>query len=236
MMTARTCGMIIISLLVSACGQPNQITRGSDTPANGLSFATQGSAVVQQALTAPEDAIYMQAKYDVQDVRIVVPSGLTSSEANVFYPLADIVWRGEPLANRHEQVRQIFRDASAAATGAMNTGPGVIVQIEVTRFHSVTEKTRYTVGGVHSMHFTLTVTDAQTGAVIDGPRAVIADTPAVGGVRAIAQDQAGMTQRVVVLDRLKYVLQRELSAPASDTVVARAIAARAQTVTPIALN
>ena len=96
-----------------------------------------------------------------------------------------------------------------------------VVSMEVVRFHGVTEKTRYTVGGTHNMVFTLTVRDATTGAVIDGPRQVEANVRAAGGQAAIAEEQAGRTQRVVVVERLAEVIRRELSAPATEEMVAR---------------
>ena len=40
-----------------------------------------------------------------------------------------------------------------------------------------------------------------------------AGVKAAGGARAIAEDQAGRTQRVVVVERLTEVIRRELSAP-----------------------
>jgi hypothetical protein len=138
------------------------------------------------------------------------------SEANVFYPIADVVWRGEPRGDRYAQVERIFQEAAAEASGPMTHGRAVNVVIEVTRFHCLTEKTRYTVGGTHALHFTLTVTDAATGQVIDGPRAVVADIKASGGAQAIAEDQMGQTQRVVVVARLAEVIRRELSAQVTD--------------------
>ena len=101
----------------------------------------------------------------------------------------------------------------ARGTAIMHSGPKVVVDVEVVRFHCLTEKTRFTVGGVHSLHFMLTVRDAVSGAVLQGPRLVIADVKAAGGARAIAEDRAGLTQRVVVVQRLAEVIRRELSAP-----------------------
>jgi hypothetical protein len=80
----------------------------------------------------------------------------------------------------------------------------------VTRFHCLTEKTRNTIGGVHSLAFDLTVRHAETGEILDGPRRVVADVKASGGTKAIAEDYAGRTQKVVVTERLASVLQREL--------------------------
>jgi hypothetical protein len=214
-------GMLAGALMLSACGRPEIVTRsGGLVEDSGYTLATQGRDVA----LAADTATLMQPLYDVRDVSVIVPSDLRASEANVFYPLADIVWRGEPLGNRHDQVRQIFNEATTTATTPMTRGRPAVVEISVTRFHCVTEKTRYSVGGTHSMHFTLTVRDAQTGAVIDGPRPVVADTKAVGGSRALAEDAAGRTQRVVVLERLVTVLRRELSVPAQTQVTRADIA------------
>lgn len=153
------------------------------------------------------------SRYTVTAVNITVPRTLRVSEANKFYPLADIVWRGEPYGNRYEQVEAIFHDAATQSTANMLTGPAVTVDIEVTRFHCLTEKTRYTVGGVHSLRFDMTVRDAATGRIIDGPRKIVADVRASGGAQAIADDDRGRTQRVVVVERLTQVLTQELTSP-----------------------
>lgn len=203
--------MLAVTLILSACAGGAPATRSD----RQVTLATQGRAdavetQVRQVLTA---------QYDVEDVRISVPSQLKVSEANMFYPVADIVWRGEPMGNRHAQVRAIFQDAMTRGTQAMTSGRKVIVDVEVTRFHSVTEKTRYTVGGTHSMHFNITVSDALTGEVLDGPRPVIADAKAAGGAQAVAEEQMGRTQRVVVVERLAEVIRRELSARVVDPML-----------------
>jgi hypothetical protein len=149
-----------------------------------------------------------------------VPRSLRVSEANVFYPMADIVWRGDPVGDRHQQIESIFKNAAAIAASRMNGPRPAILQIELVRFHGVTEKTRYTIGGTHDMVFNLTVLDAATGAVIDGPREVRADAKASGGQAAIAEEQAGRTQKVVVTEKLVETLRRELSGPASAATLA----------------
>ncbi len=168
----------------------------------------------------------MESAYDVVGISVNVPQSLRVSEANTFHPNADIVWHGDPYGDRYQQVADIFRNAATAATGPMRHGRVVNVGIEVVRFHAVTDKTRSTFGGVHSMHFMLTVTDAATGQVIDGPRLVRADVRAAGGSAAIAEDRAGRTQRVVVTEHLTEVLRRELSVVVTDPeVVGRALMA-----------
>jgi hypothetical protein len=210
----RMMGALALALTLAACGQPEQASRSYVVPQGGLTLATQGPTGV------PAGATVMAAKYHVVDVVVNVPSSLRSSEANVFYPIADIVWRGDPLGNRHEQVRAIIRDAAATATAGMQTGPEVTVELQINHFHSVTEKTRYSVGGIHSTHMTMTVRDANTGAILDGPRAVLADVKASGGGRALAEEAAGRTMKVVITERLVQVLRRELSAPVAPAVTA----------------
>jgi hypothetical protein len=217
MSIVRTAGILAIGLLLAGCVQPESASRGAADQSNGVTLASQESS------GAPTRVV-VQPKFNVRDVRVTVPTALRVSEANVYYPFADIVWRGEPLGNRYEQVRQIYLDAAATATATMNSGPDAIVSIQIERFHSVTEKTRYTIGGVHNMVFTLTVLDAQTGAIIDGPREIVADAPAAGGQAALAEDAEGRTQRVVIVERLVQALRNELSVPTS--VVPSAAVAR----------
>jgi hypothetical protein len=224
MQMIRIVAVLTSALLLAACGQRESASRGGLAQENGLTLATQGPDAVRGTATV------LAPLYAVQGVNVIVPSDLRTSEANAYYPLADIVWRGEPVGNRHEQVRQIFGEALGTATAGMANGRAAIVDVTVTRFHCLTEKTRYSVGGTHSMQFTLTVRDALTGQVIDGPRPIVADVKAAGGQRALAEDAAGRTQRVVVMERLVYVLRRELSGPVANTarsVVSRADAAPA---------
>ena len=87
------------------------------------------------------------------------------------------------------------------------------VAIEVTRFHSLTEKSRYTVGGVHGVYFLIAVYDARTGAVIEPPRQVNASLMANRGGRAIEADWIGRTPKARLHDHLAGVIQRELTPP-----------------------
>ena len=204
--------MLAVVMGLSACaGGGPDVMRADRTL---LTLATQGNGDAGPA--APQ--VFM-SQYDIEDIRISVPNKLKVSEANMFYPVADIVWRGEPAGNRHAQVMSIFKEAMDRGTYTMNTGRKVVMDIEVARFHSVTEKTRYTVGGTHSMRFILTVRDAQTGEVLDGPRLVAADAKAAGGAQAVAEEQMGRSQRVVVVERLASAIRAELSARVTDPML-----------------
>jgi hypothetical protein len=192
---------LVLAGLISACVAAPQTDPQPDTaPAGPSSFS---------ARTTPPAPAVRQAQV-VTGLTVAIPAELKVSEANSYYPIADIVWRGDPPGDRRAQIRSMFEDGFAAARLDRGTGRRVVADITITRFHALTEKTRYSFGGVHSIKFDLTVRDAATGAVIDGPRPVNADVEASGGIRALAEEQAGRTQRVVIVEDLVRVLQREL--------------------------
>jgi len=149
-------------------------------------------------------------QYRVEAVRIAVPKTLKVSEANLYYPIADIVWRGEPRGDRYAQVAAIFTEAANTATETMTSGTPVVVDLQVMRFHALTEKTRYSFGGTYSISFEMTVRDVATGIALDGPRPVHAGFPASGGAKALDEDARGLTQKVVVTHDLTDLLHQQL--------------------------
>ncbi|MFC3179818.1 DUF6778 family protein [Cypionkella sinensis] len=210
---------LVLTLGLSACAQ----TTSMSTQNQVSSDLSQASRLPQGP--AQRGPVMLQSEYDVKAVNVIVPQTLKVSEANTFHPSADIVWRGDAPGNRYAQIKAIFDTAAARSTATMHSGEPVMVDLEVVRFHCLTEKTRYTIGGVHSMHFMMTVRDATSGAILQGPRLVVADVKGAGGNRAVAEEQAGRTQKVVVTERLTEVIRRELSAPVAvlpaDAVVTR---------------
>lgn len=148
--------------------------------------------------------------YNLTGITFAGAPGLTVSEANNYYPSADIVWRGDPLGNRVEQIGAMFQEAANRNVGNMGGTRPVIVDIVLLRFHGVTERTQFTVGGIHNIVFMMTVRDARTGAVIEQPRRVVANLDQPGGNAAVALEQSGQTQRVRVVDFLASVLRTEL--------------------------
>lgn len=206
----RSIPALLIAVSVSACMQPEAPSRNLSVPAGTV---TSGGTSSTPSAVISSGTIVLQSQFTVAAINVVVPRSLKSSEANTFRPNADIVWRGEAPGDRHAQVASIFNAAMAEGTAAMVSGRAVALDIEVTRFHCLTEKTRFTVGGVHSMHFLLTVRDAATNEIIQPARLVVADVKAAGGSRALAEDYAGRTQIVVVQERLAEAIRRELSTP-----------------------
>ncbi len=195
--------------------------------------ATRGAAVEPSAL-ADGSVFLMAPDYDVTAIKITVPHDLKVSEANVYFPIADIVWHGDPLGDRYAQVTALYEEAFFTGTSDLNGARKVEVDAEITRFHALTPKTRYTVGGMHTLHFMLTVRDAATGEILDGPRPVVADVKAAGGQRAMEEEAAGITQKVVIEERLAQVIHDELTAPVA--VAGGAETVSRQDFSPIDLN
>lgn len=192
----RTAAALALGLGVSAC---------ATAPGQTVSRA----AIVE----APQPAATMA--FDIKSVRVSVPETLQVSEANSYYPAGDIVWRGDPAGDRHAQVRAIFDEAMARGTAQMRSGIPAILDIEVTRFHAQSEKARYTVGGVHDMHFLLTLRNPATGQSLTPTRRIKANLKGHGGSAAIAAEQRGETQKVRITEHLATVIQKELVQPGS---------------------
>lgn len=150
--------------------------------------------------------------YDVTGVEVTVPETLKVSEANSFFPFADIVWREDPPGDRYAQVRKIVQDAADEAVGPFDSGHKVKLSIELTRFHALTQKTRYSFGGTHDIRFRLTVSDATSGEVLEGPRIVRLRFEAYGGQKALDAERAGQTQKVRITDHLIKGLRKALAA------------------------
>ncbi len=203
MMQTKAIAAFALCFGLAACG-------GAEAPPDRSSLSTAGEGVAMRAAPVSGRPVF-RTSYRVTEVRVAVPRALRVSEANAYYPLADIVWRGDALGDRYAQVGDIFRAAAASGTLGIEGARPVVAEIEVVRFHCLTEKTRIMIGGVYSMRFLLTVRDAATGRVLDGPRMVIADKKGAGGVKAMAQDAAGLTQKVEVTQRLSEVIRRELA-------------------------
>lgn len=138
--------------------------------AGALSACSGADIVTRNApLAVPQPAAVQQiaCDYQLHSLRFAVPDDMTVSEANSYYPIADIVWLGDPLGNRAQQISQIFQTSiQSAGQGLTGTIP-VTVDVGLARFHSLTERTRYSVGGVHSIKFDLTVRHAETAEILN---------------------------------------------------------------------
>ncbi len=190
----------------------------------GLAACASVETASRNALTyeaaAGETRAPVTQPYKVVDIRVLVPDTLEVSEANSFFPFADIVWREDPRGDRRAQVAAILRDAARRGTRALDSGRAVILELEVTRFHALTQKTRFTIGGTHDIRFFLRVLDAETGAMLAPQRLVALKFTAYGGARALAAMARGETQKVRITAHVARRIARDL-APNDAPVFAR---------------
>jgi hypothetical protein len=199
MRVVRAIVFTVLGLALTACGS----SRSNSADADAISQAANSDVVI----TSPD------ADLKISNVTIRVPETLVVSEENRYYPSGDIVWRGDPPGDRRAQVKAIFEDGIGRGTATLDGSMAYNLDIEVLRFHALTEKARYSIGGIHSITFQVTLTDPATGATVGEPRIVQADLPGYGGDEAIAADAQGFTQKFRITNHLANVIVVELTDP-----------------------
>lgn len=152
----------------------------------------------------------MDRSYALRGFNFYAPEGLSVSESETFYPDADIVWRGDPMGPRIPQIAAMFQEAAARNRRVVDGAVPVDVDVTLVRFHGVTNRTRYTVGGVYNVVFDLTIRRAGSGELIEPARRVVGNLDAPGGERAGLLEQSGQTQKVRVTDFLTTLLRAQL--------------------------
>ncbi|MCP5038507.1 MAG: hypothetical protein GY945_13015 [Rhodobacteraceae bacterium] len=160
-----------------------------------------------------EEAATATSSYQVTAVNVDVPSTLVVSEANTYKPNADIVWRGDPMGNRYQQISTLMQDAFMSGASGLEGEREVVLNVRVAHFHALTERARYTVGGTHDIHFWLTIADAETGQVLEPARLIVTELTGLGGRRALAAEAQGQTQKVRISAHLRQLILQELSTP-----------------------
>lgn len=188
---------LVTGLGVSACAPVETVSRNAPlTPAPSASAAPQVAAV------------------EIRDIRVSVPPSLNVSEANRYYPGGDIVWREDPPGDRYAQVRAIFETAMRRGVDGLEGGVPAVLEVEVTRFHALSEKARYTIGGVHALQFRMQLRDPESGMALGEPRFVKADFKAFGGAKAVEAERNGITQKHRITEQLARAVRAELTDPA----------------------
>ena len=187
------------ALALSACGGPSDMV--------------MRNAPLDLGPAAEIGAPQAMRSYEVVDLTFRASDSLSVSERNGYYPMADIVWRGDPIGDRKAQLAAIFETALDRAGPAIAGTRPVVVEIDLVRFHGVTERVRYSVGGNYNMVFDMTVRDAATKEILEPARRVTGNLAAPGGTAAIMAEQAGQTEKVRVTDFLTVLLRDELSGP-----------------------
>ncbi len=169
------------------------------------------SACVSTNTTFPEplreDLTY---NWKVVDVQATVPRTLTTTDRNGQMPNVDLIWTEEGPGDTYAQIEAIMeetlqRAASHFQSSVKGSRP-VILRTEQTQFHSLTQRARSNIGGIHNVDFILTVVDANTGEILAGPAAIEADVKAYGGAAAQASIARGETMRSRIIDRVSIVI------------------------------
>ena len=191
----KTLTALAVAATLTACGGVDQVSRNAPLDA--------GQLATPQVAIAPN--------FTLSGVSVGIPQDLRVSEANRYYPVADIVWRGDGLGDRKQQIARIFQESLAGTASRMTGDQSVDVEITINRFHSVTEKARWTFGGVHNIRFDMVVRDAVNGQVLL-TRNMNADLPAFGGEMAARAEAAGETQKVRITRHLTEVITDALIA------------------------
>jgi len=196
--------LLVMGGLVSACANTNVASRNVAYEAPALSFA-------ETSVAEPTPQLAPLTDVRVESLTVRVPRALSVSEANSYLPKADIVWRGDAIGDRHAQVAAIFDNAMRRGIEPLAGRIPVALDVKVLRFHALSEKARYTVGGVHNINFELTLRHAETGALLTEPRVVRADLDGFGGQQALQAEARGLTQKVRITNHLAEVIRQELT-------------------------
>ena len=140
----------------------------------------------------------------LSEVRVSVPKTLVVSEAKTLLPKADIVWREDPLGDRHAQVGKIMQAAVLRGAQGLRGSRPVIISITVTRFHALTYEAELSNSdwGVHNVDFTAQVLDARTGGVLLPATNIRAETPAWSGARMREARKKGITQKSMITNHV----------------------------------
>ncbi|MFV0514117.1 MAG: DUF6778 family protein [Jhaorihella sp.] len=236
MKIARTILSVGLGLGVSACAAVDVPTRNApyehlptsavaapagyqpaasaqEIPAGAAPRSDRTPALAAPGAPMPSGPIAAGAPVSVNSVTVRVPRSLKVSERNSYLPRGDIVWRGDPMGDRHAQVQKIFQDALGRGAAQLQGPVSVDLDVQVRRFHALTEKARYSTGGVHAITFDLALKDPASGALLMPIRTIRADLKGYGGQQAIQADARGETQKVRISNHLAEVIRQELTSP-----------------------
>ncbi len=218
-----TAGPLLVSLaLLAGCGAVSNMEKApfevlpGDTQAVAAK-APLGSARLTKVTNVSASVVRSRKStrsvhWTVQDVRVNVPQTLKVSEANSLMPAADIVWRGDPYGDRRAQVREIIDLAVSQAALSLHGPEPVYIDIDLKKFHALSQKARATIGGWHTVKFTVHVRDAASGADVIQPFPIDIELPAYGGQKAINAEMRGLTQKLRIEREITRVMRKRLNA------------------------
>jgi hypothetical protein len=186
----------------------------------GLALAGSVTACASVERVASNDLIEPTSKaietiynpaYKVHRLTVRVPAELTVSEANRYLPNTDIVWREDPLGNRKKQVQKILTNAIVDGVSKIEEGHSVNMVVRLNTFHALTEKARYTVGGIHRINFDYVLRDVETGQTLEYVQNFDTSLKAYGGSKAVAAVANGQTQKVRITSHISNLMYQKMS-------------------------
>ena len=198
MQKVKLVGAIAAIALLGAC---NSVTTTRNAPLETMPVDITDVAGVKSS---------QNVTWHVQEVRVNVPDSLTVSEANLYMPNSDIVWREDPHGNRRLQVKNIIDLAVSQAAIGMHGNEPVYLDVELKRFHALSQKARATIGGQHTVTFEVKVLDVATNIELIAPFPVEIKLKAFGGQKAIDAEIRGETQKVRISREITSVMRKYL--------------------------
>ena len=153
------------------------------------------------------------AGWHIDEVNVFVPDDLTTTEENRMFPRADVVWHGEALGDRFEQVAAILNEGITKGTHSL-TGPRHMdLDVRLVEFHAVSPiAVSRAPTAVHNIQFVIHARDNITGEIVAGPDMIVAQIEAYTGAFAAAAAAEGRGQRVRIVEHLEQVTKGWLDA------------------------
>lgn len=203
MITFRNAMMLAAVAALAACsGGTGLVSRNAQADA-ALLTAYEGES---------HAAVPLNPSYRVVEVKVEVPASLTTSEDNGIKPRSDILWHEDPLGDRHGQVDAIMTAALEEGVRGLSGERAVVLEATMTRFHALTKRTRYSIGGEHEVWMYIAIRDAKTGELLEPARLVGFDE-SISPEEALANEARGINQRIEITGLVKDMIRYELTRP-----------------------
>ncbi|SMH58044.1 DUF6778 family protein [Maritimibacter sp. HL-12] len=198
----RAALVLTAAALLSACAGGDIVSRN----------ALESSGLLSTKQVEGHAPVPLNPSYRVVDVKVEVPDVLTSSEQNGIKPRSDILWQEDPAGDRHAQVRALMTEALEEGVSDITGSRDVVLEVVMTRFHALTKRTRYSIGGEHEVWMFVAVRDARTGELLEPARRIGFDHR-VSAEQALENEAQGLNQRLEITALVKDMIRQELTRP-----------------------
>lgn len=141
--------------------------------------------------------------WHVTEVSVAAPRSLTTTEANVLAPNADVVWHGEPAGNRRAQTARILEEGLRKGSAGLRGSRRVAIEAQLLEFHGVTPiAVNQSPAAVHNITYVIRIVDPSTEETLAGPDRIQADLPAYTQSQATVAAENGITERRRIVDHI----------------------------------